>query len=68
MSNGQEVILDLGEAIRDTIDTYVTGHEIPVESVVGLLHCIAHEIMVDHEYNVMTCLEEEEEEDTDDDF
>ena len=42
-----DTIIDLGDALRDTIDTYLTGHEIPVALVVGLLHCIAHEIIMD---------------------
>ena len=49
MSNEHlELTLDLGEAIRDVIDTYNTGHAIPVATIVGLLHCIAHEIIIDN--------------------
>ena len=43
-----KLALDLGESIRDTIDTYITGHDIPIELVVGILHCIANERMMEH--------------------
>lgn len=45
-----DLITDLGSAIRDTIDNYCTGHDIPVELLVGLLHCIAHEVMIEMDF------------------
>ena len=44
----QQLILDLGKTLRDTIDTYIQGHAIPVAVVVGTLHCIAHEVMMEN--------------------
>ena len=38
----------LGNAIRDVIDTYATGHDLPVPLVVGILHCIANEVQLDN--------------------
>jgi hypothetical protein len=44
-----DLIVDLGTSIRDLIDTYSAGHEIPVALIVGLLHCIAAEIIIDNQ-------------------
>ena len=37
------LITDLGDSIREVIDNYIHGNEIPLALVVGLLHCIANE-------------------------
>lgn len=47
MSDEQELINDLSNGIRDVIQTYRAGHTLRVATVVGLLHCIAHEILMD---------------------
>lgn len=65
--SASELALDLGESIRDTINTYITGHDIPIELVVGVLHCIAHEMMIDHREQIDAVFEEMDE-DADDEF
>ena len=57
----KNLIMDLGDSLREVIYTYETGHDIPVALIVGLLHCIAHEIIMEN-YSY------ECEEDVDDDF
>lgn len=42
-----QVIVDLSESICDLIDTYVTGHDIALASIVGVLHCIAHDLIAE---------------------
>lgn len=72
MSEASELCNDLGMAIRDLIDTFVTGHDLPVALVVGTLECIKHEIILDHSPLQATLLdlgfEEIEDEDDDDDW
>jgi hypothetical protein len=71
----QQLLMDLGGSLRDLIDSYSTGHAVPVELIVGLLHCIAHEIMQDSGTATLLDLSEmgddediEDIEDTDDEF
>lgn len=50
-SDDQDLINNLGDALRDVIDTYNTGHLIRVATLIGLLECIKHEILMDsYEY------------------
>jgi hypothetical protein len=44
-NNECNIIIELGDALRGVIETYATGNDIPVELIVGLLHCIAHEVI-----------------------
>ena len=61
MSDNDDLIDDLAQALRDTIGTYMTGHDIPVATVVGVLSCLANEVIFDNDSFFI--IDEDEQED-----
>lgn len=45
MPKHDQVLIDLGESICDLIDTYVTGHDLTVAAVIGVLQMISEDLI-----------------------